>query len=189
MADETANAGGYFRRSTMNRVASSEELDHYIKVTNPSAWIVTIAALLLVSGVLVWAIFATVPITIETTGIVPVKENPEDANVICIVNKATADRMQGMSARAIIDGAEAESVQLNETPLSASEVVSMLGRDFYADSIEISDWNYLVIIKPSEEPSYTDFEINSSYFKAHLVPVSIIVNETHPINIITGNKS
>ena len=189
MADESENTNDVFKRSAMNRVSSSEELDHYIKVTNPSAWIVAIAALLLVGGVVIWALTANVPVTIETTGIVPVADDADDTNVFCIVDKTTADSIQGMGARALIEGAEAESVQISNTPLSASEVISLLGRDFYADSIKISDWNYMVVIKPSEKLSHTDFEINGSRFQAHLVPVSIIVTETRPINIILGNMS
>ncbi len=187
MADESANAEEVFRHSTMNRVASSEELDHYIKVTIPSAWMVTLAALLLIGGVLVWALVAIVPVTIETTGIASVAENPENANVMCIVDKTTAERVQKTGAKALIEGVEAESVQVVETPLSASEVHSLLGSDFYEDSIKIGDWNYLIVVKPSEAPKHTDFEINGQGFRAHLVPVSIIVAETQPINIILGS--
>ena len=174
--------------STAHRVASSEELDHYIKVTNPSAWIVTLAALLLVGGVLIWAFAATVPVTVETTGIAPIVDNPENAKVMCIVDKATADRIQGTGAKAYIEGVKAKSVQVNRTPLSASEVLNLLGSDFYANSIEINDWNYLAIIEPSEAPEHTDFEIRSMGFMAHLVPVSIVVLETRPINIVLGSS-
>ena len=187
MADEPANTNEVFRRSTMNRVASSEELDHYIKVTNPSAWIVTLAALMLVGGVLVWALTAIVPVTIETTGIIPVGEDPNDAKVMCIVDKATAERVHETSARVFIDGTEAESVQMLETPLSASEIHSLLGSDFYEDSIKIDDWNYVIVAKPSEAPEHTDFEIKSQGFRANLVPVSIVVAETQPIKIVTGS--
>ena len=51
MAGRKTEAENSPENSTAHRVASSEELDHYIKVTNPSAWIVTLAALLLVGGV------------------------------------------------------------------------------------------------------------------------------------------
>ena len=188
MTDETASAEGVFRRSTMNRVASSEELDHYIKVTNPSAWVVVLAALLLVSGIVIWAVVATVPVTIETTGIAPLVDNQDDAIVICFVDKQTANRMQETGAKAFIEGVEAESVKLGEAPLSASEVMSLLGSDFYVDSIKIDDWNYMVTIKPAAELSHTDFTIESIGFKAHLVPVSIVASETQPINIVFGEK-
>ena len=189
MADESVSSNDVFRRSTMNRVASSEELDHYIKVTNPSAWIVVLAAVLLLGGVLIWAITAIVPVTVETTGIASIEENPEDTKVMCIVNKTTADRIQKTGAKAFIDGVEAQSVQLDETPLSASETIKLLGSDFYADSIEISDWNYLVIIKPSGELKTSNFKIQGYGYQAHLVPVNIIVSETQPIKIILGDRS
>ncbi len=186
MTEESANTE-VFRHSTMNRVASSEELDRYIKVTNPSAWVVVLAALLLIGGVLIWALTATVPVTIETTGIVPVGENPEDSEVLGIVNKTTADLIEKTGAKAFIDGVEAESVRMRETPLSASEALKLLGSDFYADSIDISDWNYLLIIKPSGKMKYSDFEIQGAGYRAHLVPLSIVVSETQPIRIVTGS--
>ena len=188
MAGRKTEAENSPENSTAHRVASSEELDHYIKVTNPNAWIVTLAALLLVGGVLIWAFAATVPVTVATTGIAPIVDNPENAKVMCIVDKATADRIQGTGAKAYIEGVEAKSVQVNRTPLSASEVLNLLGSDFYANSIEINDWNYLAIIEPSEAPEHTDFEIRSMGSKAHLVPVSIVVLETRPINIVLGSS-
>lgn len=188
MAGKKTEAENSPENSTAHRVASSEELDHYIKVTNPSAWIVTLAALLLVGGVLIWAFTATVPVTVGTTGIAPIVDNPENAKVMCIVDKATADRIQGTGAKAYIEGVEAKSVQVNRTPLSASEVLDLLGSDFYANSIEINDWNYLANIEPSEAPEHTDFEIRCKWFKAHLVPVSIVVLETRPINIVLGSS-
>ena len=188
MADQGAVAEGVFRQSTMNRVASSDELDHYIKVTNPSAWVIALAALLLVGGVIVWAILAIVPVTVETTGILLQKQNSDAPTVVCWVDKATADRIGELGLTASIDGVEAKSATLNPTPMSASEVVGYLGSDFYADSIDIADWNYLVLIEPGEEPVHTDFTVDTAVGKAYLVPVSIVVSETHPINIVFGKK-
>ena len=188
MNDKTIGAEAAFRQSTMNRVASSEELNHYIKVTNPSAWVVVLAALLLVSGVLIWALAATVPITFETTGIVPHKDNPADEVVICFLDKSTAERLQKPDAKAYIGGVEAKSVEIGELPLSASEVINALGSDFYADSIELGNWNYMITIKPAAQLNHTDFTVDFVDGASNLVPVSIVVAETRPINIVFGNK-
>ena len=188
MTDEATSAEGIFRHSTMNRVASSDELDHYIKVTNPSAWIVVLAALLLVGGILIWAITAIVPVTIETTGIAPLGDSPDDEIVICFVDRHTGENVQKTGVKAFIEGVEAENVKISDTPFSASEVINYLGGDFYADSIELDDWNYLITIKPGAELNHTDFAIETVDFEAHLVPVSIVVSETRPINIVLGNK-
>ena len=187
MADEAANGKEVFRRSTMNRIASADELDHYIKVTNPSAWAITVAALLLIAGIIVWAVVAIVPVTVNTTGIT--LESPTAKTIIaCWVDKSTADKIEKSGAKANIDGIEAESVAVDPTPMSSTEVISFLGSEFYAESLDLSDWNYMVTIVPSEEPNHTGFTIGTSAGEAHLVPVSIVVAETNPINIVLGKE-
>lgn len=192
MADEGASVQAdtkeVFQRSTMNRIASSDELDHYIKVTNPSAWAIILAALLLVGGVLIWAIVAVVPVTVNTTGVL--LDNPESGgrHVVCWVDKTTADRIKETGARASIDGAETNDVELFDMPMSISEVMSYLGTDFYKESIELEDWNYMLTIDPSEEPKHTRYTIETSQGEAHLIPVSIITSEKNPITIVLGKK-
>jgi len=188
MADTDAGSKEVFRRSTMNRITSAEELDHYIKVTNPSAWVVIIAALLLVGGIIVWAIIAIVPITVNTTGVALEGPNNDETAVICWVDKVTADRIGDSGVKAIVDGVEAKNAVLDKVPMSASEVMEILGSDFYAESIDLQDWNYPVTIIPSGPLPQSDFVIGTQVGAAHLVQVSLIVTESHPINIVLGKK-
>ena len=129
MADENTDAKDVFRRSALNRVASSDELDHYIKVTNPSAWVVTLAALLLVVGILVWATFATVPVTIETTGITTQDPDSGETVVMSWVDKTAADRIKATGMKASVDGVEAPDAKLRYSPRSRLEVTEFLGHD------------------------------------------------------------
>ena len=43
-----------FREKSLKRVSSPEELDHYLKVTNPSFWLFLAAVIALLLGVIVW---------------------------------------------------------------------------------------------------------------------------------------
>lgn len=47
---------GLFREMSLEKIASPEHIDEYIKVTTPSVWIVLIA---LLAGILFWCIFGT----------------------------------------------------------------------------------------------------------------------------------
>lgn len=146
-----------------------------------------LAALLLIAGVIVWALTAIVPVTVNTTGLT--LESPTTkTTVICWVDKPTAEKIEKLGGKANIDGVEAENVVVDPTPMSSSEVVSFLGSEFYVESLDLSDWNYQVIITPSEEPKHTDFVVGTTAGEAHLVPVSIIVAETQPINIVLGKE-
>lgn len=51
-----------FREKSMERVASPEQLNDYIRVTSPSVWIILLAMLVLLAGILVWSVFGRVKI-------------------------------------------------------------------------------------------------------------------------------
>ena len=44
-----------FRRKTMDRISSPEQLDHYLHVTTPAVWAVLCAVVLLLAGLLIWS--------------------------------------------------------------------------------------------------------------------------------------
>lgn len=56
-----------FRQSSIDRVQSPEQLNDYIKVSNPSAWIIMIAAIILLVSVLVWSVFGTLEMNKSVT--------------------------------------------------------------------------------------------------------------------------
>lgn len=57
---KTKDKAGIFREKSLERVSSPEELNDYIRVTTPSVWIVLIALVLLLVGMLAWSVFGTV---------------------------------------------------------------------------------------------------------------------------------
>lgn len=188
MAGEGATGDGVFRRSTMNRIASADDLDHYIKVTNPSAWIIVCAALLLIAGIVVWAVVAIVPVTVNTTGFLLENPQGDGGAVVCWVNKPTADKIKESGAIASVDGIEAKSVVVDETPVSLSEAKDFLGNEFYLESLDLSEWNYSVTMVIGEGTNHSDYVIGTSLGAAYPVPVSIVVSETRPINIVLGKE-
>ena len=53
---------GLFRQKSMDRVSGPESLNDYIRVTTPSVWLVMIAIVLLLVGVLAWTILGRVTV-------------------------------------------------------------------------------------------------------------------------------
>lgn len=49
-----------FRKKSIDRVSSPEQLNDYIRVTAPPVWAVLLALLILLAGMLVWSITGTV---------------------------------------------------------------------------------------------------------------------------------
>lgn len=48
---------GIFRKKSIERISSPEQLHDYIRVTTPSVWLVLIAIIILLVGVVIWAVF------------------------------------------------------------------------------------------------------------------------------------
>ena len=50
--------GSLFRKKSMDRISSPEQLNDYLHVTNPAVWVVLAAVIILLAGMLVWGSFA-----------------------------------------------------------------------------------------------------------------------------------
>lgn len=61
-----------FRKKSIERIKSPESLNDYVRVANPSVWIVLAAVILLLVGACIWGVFgqieSTVPVTVTVAG-------------------------------------------------------------------------------------------------------------------------
>ena len=51
-----------FRKKSMDRVSSPEQLNDYIRVTSPGLWLVLAAVVILLAWMLAWSILGTVEV-------------------------------------------------------------------------------------------------------------------------------
>lgn len=54
-----------FRKKSVERIHSPEELSDYIRVATPSVWLVLLATTILLAGMLAWSVLGTVSIENE----------------------------------------------------------------------------------------------------------------------------
>ena len=59
-----------FRKITLDRISSPEQLTDYLRVTNPGVWAVLAAVILLLAGIFAWAAVGTLETTADATVIV-----------------------------------------------------------------------------------------------------------------------
>ena len=57
-----------FRKSSIDRVSSPEQLNDYVRVSNPGVWMILSAVVVLLAGVCVWGIFGRLESKIATAG-------------------------------------------------------------------------------------------------------------------------
>lgn len=75
MAENTQTV---FRKKTLDRIASPEQLNDYLRVTNPGIWVVLAAVILLLAGVFAWSMVGT----LETQAEVKIVVSDHTAQVI-----------------------------------------------------------------------------------------------------------
>lgn len=79
-----------FRKSSLERIASPEQLTEYLHVNNPSAWLILGAVIIVLIGFLVWASLGSLETTIPAT--------------ISVTNGEALAIVPGDSARKVQDG-------------------------------------------------------------------------------------
>lgn len=55
-----------FRKKILDKVKSPENLDDYIRVSNPGVWLLLISIIILLAGACVWSFFGHIDSTVET---------------------------------------------------------------------------------------------------------------------------
>lgn len=60
--EQKKQGGGIFREKSIKRVSSPEQLNDYIRVTSPSVWIVLIALVVLLLGMLAWSVLGRIEV-------------------------------------------------------------------------------------------------------------------------------
>ena len=54
-----------FRKKSIERVSSPEQLNDYIRVTTPSVWLILVATIILIIGTFVWGIFGRIEVNTD----------------------------------------------------------------------------------------------------------------------------
>ena len=98
-----------FRQKSIDKVKSPENLDNYIRVSNPGVWLLLISIIILLAGACVWGIFGHIDSTVSATVRV---EN--GIAVCCVAEENIKSVTEGMTVK--FDGKEAviESVGAKE---------------------------------------------------------------------------
>lgn len=87
-----------FRKKSLDRISSPEQLNDYIKVSNPSVWIVLGSVIIFFIAAFIWSISGNITSQINTNGVFT---KVQDENyVLCYVSPAEAAKIKsGMEVR------------------------------------------------------------------------------------------
>ncbi len=96
-----------FRKKSLERIKSPENITGYIKVLNPRVWAIVICLLIFLAGVCVWGIFGVA----EST--VPLSVTVADGEAIAFVND---ERVTSVTEGMVVKYAGVETVVIQAVP-------------------------------------------------------------------------
>lgn len=152
-----------FRKASIDRVSSPEQLNDYVRVSNPGVWMILAAIIALLIGVCVWGIFGKLETKIYTAGIC------ENGVFTCYVKEEKIDLIKsGITVN--VNG-----VSLSVSDISAMPTVMTGETDtylMYLGGFSEGEWLYEVT---------ADTELPNGAYKAEIVtesvsPMSFILN-------------
>lgn len=164
-------AQNIFRKSSIDRINSPEQLNDYIRVSSPSVWLLLAAVIVLLVAVLIWSATGSLPTQISANAIA------EDGTLVCYFSQEDAAKLQeGMDVR--LSGGETGSVaSIGSIPLSQEEVDAAVSGDYALHALDLSEWNIPVAIQ-------ADIKLQDG----HIYPLVITLNSVNPIEFLLNRQ-
>lgn len=171
MADEKSSI---FNQHAAEKLRSPDDLDKYVRVTNPSVWVLLIACIALVLGLLAWGIFGTVSTSVNAMGV------NSNGTTICFLDAKSATHVE-VGDQASIDGQTMTVSDISTVPVSRDEARAMVANDYLASTLMTEDWAYVVTLEP--DSSGTDLKSDVP------LDVTITTERVAPISLIFSTKA
>ena len=119
----------------LRKVDSPEQLNQYIKLSNPGAWILLIAIVVLLIGVCAWGFFGKIDTKITTVAI------SGDYNSYVYIKEADLEKVKnGMNVEIVNNENKYKIVEIETTPEKVTDELSEYAR--HLGNFQIGEWVY-----------------------------------------------
>lgn len=152
-----------FRKKSVDKVSSPEQLNEYIRVANPGVWMVLAAIVILLAGVVVWGFIGHLDTTLPTAVVC------ENGEAVIYVKEADAEKIAvGMTVR--VDDKEYTVSEIPTEPKRVDDTMSEYA--IHLGGLTAGEWVYAVKVNG---------DIADGVHKAEIVierisPISFILN-------------
>ena len=152
-----------FRKKSVDRVSSPEQLNEYIRVANPGVWMVLAAIVILLAGVVVWGIIGHLDTTLPTAVVC------ENGEAVIYVKESDAEKIEvGMPVR--VGENEYSICEISAEPIRVDGAISEYAA--HASGLTAGEWVYTLKLSG---------EFGDGVQKAEIViesisPISFILN-------------
>ena len=165
MADTTKPI---FNRAATDKLRSPDDLDKFVRVTNPSVWVVLVACAALLAGLLAWGVFGAVTTSVSATGV------SVDGRVMCFLTAEDAAKVHAGDA-ASVNGAQMTVSRLSAVPVSRDEAHDMLKSDYLVSTLVTGDWAYRVTFEGDAGDLSEGVPLSVRITTDQIPPISLIL--------------
>ena len=152
-----------FRKKSVERVSSPEQLNDYIRVANPGVWMILAAIVILLVGVIVWGCIGHLDTTLSTAVVC------ENDVAVIYVREADVEKIEvGMTVR--VGDEEYTISEISTEPIRVDDTMSEYA--IHASGLTVGEWVYTIQV---------DGDFAAGVQKAEIViesisPISFILN-------------
>ncbi len=119
----------------LKKVDSPEQLNQYIRLSNPGVWILLIAIVVLLIGVCAWGFFGKIDTKITTVAI------SADYNSYIYIKEADLEKVKnGMNVEIVNNENKYEIIEIETTPEKVTDELSEYAR--HLGNLQIGEWVY-----------------------------------------------
>lgn len=153
-----------FRKKSMEKVTSPEQLNDYIKVTNPGVWMILAAVTILLVGVCVWGIFGHLDSQIQTAGVC------KNGVLTCYIKEADISDVD-QTALISVNGNEYSIAEISAFPIQLDEETESYV--MHIGNIDTNEWVFEIIADTQDLP---DGSYEICVITERVSPMSFVFN-------------
>ncbi len=163
-----------FKKTSIDQITSPEQLNDYIKISNPSVWLIIASILIFLISSLIWGFFGSMSTSVTLKGVFT------SGNIVCFSDPSSEiNYSAGMKASIINNDGSTVTGHVSEvasTPLSYTEASSGISNDYAIYALSLTDWNTMININID----------NVSLIENAVYTVTITIESIRPISLILG---
>ena len=154
---------GIFRKKSMDKISSPEQLNEYIHVTNPGVWIILCAIIILLAGFCVWGIFGKMDTKITVSAL------SKDGKVYCLVKENEINSVK-TDMPVIVDGKEYKISEISSKPVAVGDEIEDYAK--HLGNLQNGEWVYVASVEGNLQEGIYSAEI--------------VVDSVSPIKFVTN---
>ena len=152
-----------FRKQSLDRVSSPEQLDSYIRVSNPGVWMLLAAIIVLLIGVCVWGFLGRLDTTLPAVAMAK-----SGRTLVFVKEEDLGEISLGMTIQ--VDDREVTITSVSPEPMTVDEQFTEYAR--HLGGLQLGQWVYALTVSGT----LPDGTYSARIVTESVAPISFVIN-------------